>query len=188
MTAITLRWVWSATQADVEQAVRYSSDFSGSRISTARRLSFMLTPPVMCSGTYRMSHWLHRKGLTMPARFVSWLNFLVHRADLPCAAEIGPGLYIPHTSGVIFRGHAGSNLTLLFRSAVVGERLDGRRDRIGADCPRLGHHVTVGVFSLVRGAVSIGDHAFIGAASTVRTDLAAHAAIIVGRLSRPEAS
>src|SRR5262245_25184548 len=113
---ITIRSVWSAIQLDIEQAVRYSSDFSGHDLSFARRLSFMLTPPILCSATYRISHWLYRKGLVLPARFVSWLNFIIHRVDLPCAADIGPGLYIPHTSGVIFRGRAGSHLTLLFRS------------------------------------------------------------------------
>lgn len=178
---ITLGWVWRGIQADIEQAVRYASDFSGGHLSALRRLSFMMTPPVLCTGTYRISHWLHRNGFSLPARFVSWLNFLVHRADLPHGAEIGPGLYIPHTSGVIFRGRAGSHLTLLFRSAVVGDRLDARRDRIGPDCPRLGDHVTVGVFSVIKGAVTVGDRAFVGAASTVRASLPANAAIIVGR-------
>ena len=181
---VTLGWVWRAIQTDIEQAVKFSSDFSGSHLSALRRLSVMLTPPVLCSGTYRISHWLRRKGLQRLASFVSWLNFIVHRADLPDSAEIGPGLHIPHTAGVIFRGRAGSHLTLLFRSAVVGDRLDARRDRIGDDCPCLGDHVTVGVFSVIKGAVTIGDHAFVGAASTVLHDLSANSAIIVGRRAR----
>jgi len=185
---VTLGWIWRGILADVEQTARFSSDFSSGSLSVLRRFSIMLTPPVLCSGMYRISHWLYRKGLTLPARFLSWLNFLVHRADLSYAAEIGPGLYIPHTSGIIFRGRAGSNLTLLFRSAVVGGRVDPRQARIGRECPRLGNHVTVGVFSVIRGPVTIGDGVFVGAASTVRTDLASNAAIIVGRLvgRRPE--
>src|SRR5262245_22355692 len=179
---ITLGWVWRGIQADVEQTARYSSDFSAGPLSVVRRLSVMLTPPVLCSGTYRVSHWLYRKGLMLPARFLGWLNFIVHRADISYEGEIGPGLYIPHTSGVIFRGRAGSHLTLLFRSAVVGDRPDGRRDPFARDMPRLGNHVTVGVFSVIRGSVSIGDGAFVGAASTVRTDLPSNAAIIVGHV------
>lgn len=181
---VTLGWVWRGIQSDVEEAVRYASDFSGSHLSALRRLSFMMSPPVLCSAAYRLSHWLYRKRLTRPARFVSWLNFVVHRADLSHAAEIGPGLYIPHTSGVIFRGRAGSHLTLLFRCAVVGNRLDSRRDRIGRDCPRLGDHVTVGVFSVIKGAVTVGDHAFVGAVSTIQSDVPANAAIIAGRAAR----
>ena len=179
---ITIGWVWRGIQADIAQTARYSSAFSSGPLSLMRRVSFMFSPPILCSGTYRLSHWLYRRGLTLPARCLSWLNFVVHRADLSCAAEIGPGLYIPHTSGVIFRGRAGSNLTLLFRSAVVGDRIDVHHERVGRGCPRLGDGVTVGVFSVIKGAVTIGDRAFVGASSTVRTDLPANAAVIVGHL------
>jgi len=179
---ITLRWVWRGIQADIEQTARYSSAFSIGPLSLLRRVSFMCTPPILCSGTYRVSHWLYRCGLTLPACCLWWLNLVIHRADLSCAAEIGPGLYIPHTSGVIFRGRAGSNLTLLFRSAVVGDRVDAHHERVGRGCPRLGDGVTVGVFSVIKGEVTIGDGAFVGAASTVRTDLPAEAVVVVGRL------
>jgi serine O-acetyltransferase len=180
-TQITLGWVWRGIRADIVEAVGHAADFSGSQLSRLRQLSFLLSPPVMCSGTYRVSHWLFRKGLTAPARFVSWINFLVHRADLSPASEIGPGLHIPHTSGIVFRGQAGSHLTLLFRSAVVGADLDSRRDRIGPDCPRLGHHVTVGVFSVIKGRVKVGDHGFVGASSSLLADLPPYTAFIAGR-------
>jgi serine O-acetyltransferase len=179
--SMTLAQVWRDIQSDIEQCVRCSSDFSGTHLSVLRRLSFMCSPPVLCSATYRVSHWLYRRGLPRVAGAVSWLNFVVHRADLAASAEIGPGLYVPHTSGVIFRGRAGSHLTLLFRSAVVGNRLDGRRDRVGPDCPRLGDHVTLGVFSVIKGPVTVGDHAFVGAVATIQRDVPAHVAIIPGR-------
>lgn len=178
-SAVTLGWVWRSIQADLEEMLRYSAHFTDGGSSRLRRLSFMLTPPVMCAATYRLSHWLYRKGLPLAGGFVSWVNFLVHRADVSCAAEIGPGLYIPHTSGVVFRGRAGAQLTLLFRSAVVGAGLDARRDRIGRDCPRLGDGVTVGVFSTIKGAVTIGDHAYVGAVSTVVTDLPSKATVVI---------
>jgi len=140
-----------------------------------------LSPPLLCASGYRVSHWLHAANWGRTARFVSWINFVVHRADLSPASEIGPGLHIPHTPGIVFRGHAGSNLTLLFRCAVVGEQLDSRRGAVAADCPRLGDDVTIGVFSVVRGGVTLGNRAFVGASCTVRSDLPAHTAFIAGR-------
>lgn len=170
-STVTFGWVWRSLREDIDTAVRYASDFSGSQLSTRRRLSVLVTPPVLCVLTYRLSHWCFRQGLTPIARFLSWLNAIVHRADLSHAAEIGPGLYIPHTSGIVFRGHAGSHLTLYFRSAVVGAHPDPRRDPMPEGCPILGDDVTVGVFSVIVGEVHVGHGAFVGAGTVVRQNL-----------------
>ena len=174
----SLRSVWRDLQVDVATAVKYASDFSGDHLSPLRRLSVLLTPPLLCIAIYRLSHWCYCRGLLWPARFLSWTNFIIHRADIAHSAEIGPGLYVPHTVGVVFRGRAGSFLTLYFRSAVVGSRLDSRRDPQGPDCPCLGDHVTVGIFSLVKGPVHVGDRAFLGVGSVVLADLPADVQVI----------
>lgn len=175
---MTLGWVWRSLQEDVATAIRYASDFSGTRSSPLRRASVLLTPPLLCVLTYRLSHWCHRRRLTSLARLLGWINAVVHRADLSCASEIGPGLYIPHTSGIVFRGHAGSHLTLYFRSAVIGTPPDPRRDVPPEGSPSLGDDVTVGVFSVVAGDVTIGDGAFIGAGAVVRQSLAPNTMVV----------
>lgn len=175
---VTLGWVWRSLQEDIATAIRYASDFSGSRSSALRRLSVLLTPPLLCVLAYRLSHWCHRRRLTYPARVLGWINAVVHRADLSQAAHIGPGLYIPHTSGIVFRGHAGAHLTLYFRAAVIGVHPDPRRDALPGDCPTLGDDVTVGVFSAVVGAVTIGDRAFIGAGAIVRQNLGPNTMVV----------
>jgi serine O-acetyltransferase len=173
---VTLAWIRRGVQADVEEFVRraYPSDAGCDKSTVLRKLGVMLMPPVLCSAAYRTSHWLHSHAFKRMAHLVGWLNFLVHRADLAPASEIGPGLYIPHTAGVVFHGRAGSHLTLYCRSAAIGARLDPRPDQVGDDCPHLGNHVTLGAFSIVKGPVTIGNHTLVGASSVVAHDLPAN--------------
>src|SRR5262245_21847173 len=175
-TCTTLGSTWRCMQEDIDEFARraYPTGCENENVRLRRRLAVLLVPPVICGLTYRIAHWLHVRGLHRLAGFLSWLNFVVHRADLSPASEIGRGLYMPHTSGVVFRGRAGTHLTLFFRSAAVSASLDMRRDRVDDDCPQFGHHVTLGALSFVKGPVRIGNGVFVGAASVVVRDLPAN--------------
>src|SRR5438067_1885408 len=63
---------------------------------------------------YRGSRWLWVRGLEFPAELLWRLNYLLTGADIHPGAEIGGGLRITHTAGIVIgRGvKIGSNVTL----------------------------------------------------------------------------
>jgi serine O-acetyltransferase len=165
--------------ADVDRAGSYASDFSEHRTTPLRRLSNFLTPGVLCVAAYRIAHWLYRRGHERSARLLSWLNFVVHKAAIAPSVRIGPGLYVPHTVGVVFDGTAGRNLTLYYRSAVISAAAPNRRgDPAATGRPTLGDDVTIGVLSSVVGPVTIGSGTLIGARVAVTRDVPARSVVI----------
>ncbi|AFI84264.1 serine O-acetyltransferase [Methylophaga nitratireducenticrescens] len=147
---------------DIVQYIKFSADFSGESYSKLRMLSALLTPSVMCSSFYRLAHWFYRRKLLMIARLISRINFLIHKADISPASEIGPGLYIPHTPGVAFYGHAGRHLTLYARAIVVTESIHIERHHQVNDAPEIGNNVIVGAYAVVKGKLTIGDNSTVG--------------------------
>jgi serine O-acetyltransferase len=103
---------------------------------------------------------------------------ILHHAIIDPAAEIGPGLYIPHPSGVIFRGTAGANLTL-YSVVIVGPLRSLPYPGAGnQQCPNIGDDVSIGAFALILGPVTVGSRARVGARAVVTQDVAADAALV----------
>ncbi len=104
-------------------------------------------------------------------RFVSVLAIVRHRfwsviagADIPLNATIGGGLLIPHPNGIVI--HPGARIgpnCLIFQQVTIGA--------VGSDVPTIGGHVDFGAGAKVLGAISVGDHARVGANAVVLIDV-----------------
>lgn len=108
---------------------------------------------------------------------------LIHRffcaqavMELPLIANIGPGLLIFHSYGIIINSGAtvGSNATLLHQVTIGGTK---------KGIPRIGDNVTLAAGAMVLGPVVIGDGVTIGAATVVLADVP-DGAIVVGNPHR----
>lgn len=112
----------------------------------------------------RRAPWapLMRRWWTLQHRFWS----VVTGADIPANARIAGGLLLPHPNGVVV--HPGAEIgpnCLLFQQVTLGGR------------PKLGGHVDVGAGAKILGAVTVGDHAVIGANAVVTKDVPAGATV-----------
>ena len=169
---------WSLINRDILQYIRYSSAFSGNDAGVLRKVSALLTPSVSCVFLYRLSHLMHRWRLSVLALLLAKVNYLLHRASIAPVSEIGPGLYIPHTSGVTFHGQAGCNLVLYYHAIVTASDTHLDKTRLYTDCPVLGDDVIVGSSATVLGAVRIGDRCVVGINSAVYQSLAPDTSVI----------
>ena len=91
---------------------------------------------------------------------------IVTGADIPLGTRIGGGLLIPHPNGIVVHSDAtlGFNC-LLFQQVTLGGGDHG--------APVIGGRVDVGAGAKILGAVTIGDHALIGANAVVIDDVPA---------------
>jgi len=139
---------------------------------------------------YRFSRWAHRcslpAALRLPvvalAEVVQVASRTLTNVDLPWGAEVGPGLYIPHTGYVVVASHAvlGENVTLT-PGVVLGHGLGGSAG--GGGAPRLGDRVYVGPGAILIGPVSIGDDALVAPGSVVTRDVPPRG-VVVGNPAR----
>ncbi len=153
---------WTLIQQDVLQYIKFSSDFSGGNVSKLKQVSSFFTPSMLCCFLYRSAHLFFEWRLPVVARIVTGINYIVHKADISPASEIGGGLYIPHTVGIVFYGCAGEALTLYAVASVASSGVHPKKAVLHSGFPRLGNHVTVGAYAMVLGDIDVGDNCTVG--------------------------
>jgi len=103
------------------------------------------------------------------ARWRFWS--VVGGISIPVRCEIGGGLQMPHTNGIVINVGAtiGCNCEI-YQQVTIGEMKGG--------CPIIGDNVSVGPGAKILGPVTIGDGARIGANALVIRDVPAGATVL----------
>jgi serine O-acetyltransferase len=167
----TLRELLHDLGCDIARCNEHAAAFSGRQLGPLRRLSLCLTPPILCCVLYRISHWFYCRGWSLPGLIAARANRTLFKATINPGSIIGPGLYIPHTVGIVFQGQAERDLTLYHAAMVVAAEAHQDDYGLPAACPTLGARITVGAAALVQGAVSIGSDTLIGPHAVVTADV-----------------
>ncbi|MER3421425.1 MAG: serine O-acetyltransferase [Chloroflexota bacterium] len=124
---------------------------------------------------HRLAHWLHRKGVPLIPRLISHISRLLTGIEIHPGAVIGEGLFIDHGMGVVIGETAviGDDCHLL-----QGVTLGGTSTKRVKRHPTLGNNVTVGAGAILLGAITVGDHARIGAGSVVVSNVPPYATVV----------
>ena len=120
---------------------------------------------------YRISHLLGESGWIRCAWMVARINLLLTGADIEFSARIGPGLLVPHPSGIVIgRGtRIGSGATI-YQGVTCGIR--GWTSGAASGYPSIGDDVVLFARASVLGGIRVGDRAVVGAHALVTHDLA----------------
>jgi serine O-acetyltransferase len=89
---------------------------------------------------------------------------IIGGVSIPLRCQIGGGLQMPHTNGIVINVGAkiGCNCEI-FQQVTIGEGKGG--------CPEVGSNVSIGPGAKILGAVKIGDGSRIGANALVVCDV-----------------
>jgi len=137
--------------------------------------------PFWLVALYRVSHWLHCRGLPVVPAMIRSVGVVLYGADLSPAATVGPGFEIVHGVGIVLGWDviAGSRFTLCQNATVGGRgRWDGDRWT-----PTIGDGVFIGAGAAVLGPITIGDDVMVGANAVVIQPVPA-GSVVVGNPSR----
>ena len=110
------------------------------------------------------------KPIRVVAKIVALLNRQVFGVECATQTEIGPGLYFPHTGGIVIGAERlGARCTVYHQVTFGAQTIDmpftpGLRPIVGDD-------VIVAAGAKVLGGVTIGDHAIVGANAVVVHDI-----------------
>ena len=154
----------------------FRADIAAIRDIKGRVLPFLF-PHLFAVAMYRLSSALRARRLVRSARVVAIIGQLLTGAELAPEAEIGPGLFLCHTTGVIVGPGviAGARLRL-FSGALLGSTFNdsgSKRPELGF--PTIGDDVLVLAKASILGPVIVGDRAVIGAHALVLDDVPADA-------------
>ena len=90
--------------------------------------------------------------------------------EIASACSIGPGLFLPHSSGTVIGAWSiGANSTI-FHGVTLGAK-NLALDFDITSRPVLGDNVTIGAGAKILGGIRIGDNAVVGANSVVLSDI-----------------
>lgn len=113
---------------------------------------------------HRLNHWLWKKKLRWPARFIGYIARWVTGIEIHPGATIGRRFFVDHGTGVVIGETAeiGDDVTL-----YQGVTLGGRTTEEGKRHPTLGNNVVVGAGAKILGPFIVGDDARIGSNAVV---------------------
>ena len=117
---------------------------------------------------HRLAHWLYKRRLFLPARFVSQVSRFLTGIEIHPGAAIGHGFFIDHGMGVVIgeTTELGENVTI-----YQGVTLGGTGKEKGKRHPTIGSNVVVSAGAKVLGSIKIGNNVKIGAGSVVLKDV-----------------
>jgi serine O-acetyltransferase len=124
---------------------------------------------------HRLAHALRQGRVPVLPRLISHLNRLFTGIEIHPGAKIGDGLFIDHGMGVVIGETAeiGDNCHL-YQGVTLGGTSTKREKRH----PTLEDNVSVGAGAKLIGAITVGEHASIGAGSVVVTNVPSNATVV----------
>jgi serine O-acetyltransferase len=117
---------------------------------------------------HRLHHWLWRRGLQLPARWISQTARFLTGIEIHPGATIGRRLFIDHGMGVVIGETAvvGDDVTMYQGVTLGGTNLERVKRH-----PTIGDRVVIGDGAKVLGNVHVGDNSRVGAGSVVLRDV-----------------
>jgi len=130
-------------------------------------------PVVLC----RMAYALHRRKLGVLGRLFSMFNFVFFGIEISMSCEIGPGLYLPHTSGTVIGARSIGSNVIIYNGVTLGTKeLDVVYHPEWR--PIIGDNVVLGAGAKVLGRIKIGKNTVVCANSLVLRSFSGN--VIVG--------
>ena len=130
-------------------------------------IEVLLYPSFWAVVNHRIAHSLYKKGLLVPARFVSQLSRFLTGIEIHPGATIGKRFFIDHGAGIVIGETAeiGDNV-MLYHGVTLG----GTGKQKNKRHPTVEDNVMIGAGTIVLGD-TIGANTKIGAGSVVTQDL-----------------
>jgi serine O-acetyltransferase len=151
--------------------LRRKAEWCYERGQTRDVLKVLFTDGTMAMILYRAMQWAGRHNLSPLEMIFNRLNAICCNCIIGRGAEFGPGLVLIHATGVVINGSVvgGDNVLIEHQVTIGAER---RRS------PRIGNGVFLGAGAKIIGAVTVGDHARVGANAVVVKDVPPHTTVV----------
>jgi serine O-acetyltransferase len=154
---------------------------------TNRKASDALHPRFAPVVILRCAQVLHASGWRRASKFFSLLNVILFGMEVPATLDIGPGLVVTHTHGIVLGAASiGRNVTIYQQVTLGALEADFRFDP--SLRPTVEDDVVLAAGAKVLGGVRVGRGSTVGANAVVLCDVPAqHIAVGVPARVQPKA-
>jgi serine acetyltransferase len=149
----------------------------GRRFSPAQLVVLLANPGYRALVLLRLQEGCTEKGWGVGELLLSNLNLLFSGADFRPGAVLGPGTVIRHPQGIVIGSGVRVGSDCVLTHGVTLGLADIRQGSDGA-YPTVGNSVVLGAYSVILGAVHVGDGATVGALTIVTHDVPPSATVV----------
>lgn len=129
-------------------------------------IKYSAHPRFNCVFNYRLAKFLLRKKIPILPKVIMLTNQFLYGIEFSMDTEIGGGLFIPHTFGIVIGAdNIGYNATIYQNVTLGAKILDVPFHR--EHRPIIGNNVTIATGSVVLGRITIADNVIVAANSVV---------------------
>lgn len=122
----------------------------------------MLSPRFIPVLLYRLAYASQKCRISVLAKALSLLNFLLFGIEIAVSCRIGPGLFFPHTHGTVIGAYRIGCNAVIYQGVTVGAKnLDFTYDEMHR--PILGDNVILGAGSKILGGINVGSNVTVAA-------------------------
>jgi len=140
---------------------------------TNRKASDALHPRFAPVVILRYAQVLHASGWRRASKLFSLLNLIIFGIEVPAALDIGPGLVVTHTHGIVLGAASiGRNVTIYQQVTIGALEADFRFDP--SLRPTVEDDVVLAAGAKVLGGIRVGRGSTVGANAVVLCDVPAH--------------
>lgn len=138
-------------------------------------------PGVHAVFLHRIAHFLYNIRFATLARVISHISRFLTGIEIHPGAKIGKNLFIDHGMGVVIGETAiiGDNVTMYHGVTIGGTTFKPEKRH-----PTIGSNVIVGASATLIGNITVGDHARIGAGSTILVDILPYQKVQISQVMR----
>lgn len=136
------------------------------RVGIFRICFSVFTPRLLPIFLIRLSAFFFQHNISIVAKGISLINLMLFGLEVGAKVEIGPGLFIPHTFGIVIGAwKIGSNVTI-YQGVTLGA-LDLDFAFSEKKRPVIGDDVTIASGAKILGPVTVGSHSIVAANAVV---------------------
>lgn len=131
----------------------------------------LLNPRFLPVILIRMSRLCYKVTLLKPFSYIfTWLNVFLFGIEVTPKCDIGKGLVIAHSSGIVIGATSIGDDCIIFQGVTLGAQeadMSFNKDTR----PKIGNNVIIGSGAKILGSINIGNNVVIGANSVVLDNL-----------------
>ena len=149
--------------SDLERYYFYSG--AKSRVPNKYELwRCFVIPRCLLVTIYRISHSCFKRRWVVMGQMLTWLGFFLFGSELNCRTVIGPGLFLPHSNGIVIGAISIGGNAVIYHQVTIG----AARVEVGMDNrPILGDNVVVGSGAKILGDFSLPSDCVVKANTVV---------------------
>lgn len=139
-------------------------------VSLFKQLLYFFHPRLMPIGIFRVSSFFYRNHISALAHLFAFMNRVLFGLEISPRCPIGPGLFIPHSFGIVIGAASIGRNAMIYQNVTIGAKfLD--LEYQDKNRPQIGDDVVIGTGSTVLGPIRIADQVKIGPHQLIKEDV-----------------